>query len=489
MALIKLPDRLQKFTPLIIGVLFHLIVLLVLGGVYMISPTVHEELFNVRLIQPRRTPFKKIERELKPPEMTQMEVKTLEERVTKVSEVDRLPDTVDEKVLEFADVSDEPIAPKVERKTQEVTRPKLIAVERFSGGLKGSVYSGRGERGLMSRRFGGSAGSEKAVNKGLEYLARHQEKDGSWLTPKRGKCVGVSGLALMAFLGAGHSTTAGDIYAETVRKAIKFIKESEKDGYLVNTVDPVDTGQMYSHALGTLALVETYSMGMRTGLNSTIERAVDKILNAQTIVKEQSFKGGWRYNPGDMDSDLSVTGWVTMALVSAQRAGFKVPDKALTRAGLFVKRCSSSGGFAYQPGAGPNAAMTAAGSLCLQFCGYADEPSVQAGIQFIDNRLPVWGADGGFYYWYYATQVAFQKGGPVWERWNARMRDLLIEKQNLDGSWDESSGNWDPEGGKIFTTAAAVLILEVYYRYLPIYREVEYRAAEPLVEMEEGENK
>ena len=81
------------------------------------------------------------------------------------------------------------------------------------------------------------------------------------------------------------------------------------------------------------------------------------------------------------------------------------------------------------------------------------------------------------YYWYYATQVMFNLGGPQWDQWNRLMRHTLIETQCKEGC---AMGSWDPErptldvwsgkGGRIITTAMSTLTLEVYYRYLPLYR-------------------
>jgi hypothetical protein len=80
--------------------------------------------------------------------------------------------------------------------------------------------------------------------------------------------------------------------------------------------------------------------------------------------------------------------------------------------------------------------------------------------------------------------ACFQYGGEPWKKWNATIKDLLLKHQcqgdkggqstckcadkSNDGSWPPEFGN-DLNAGRVFTTAVGALILEVYYRYLPMY--------------------
>ena len=67
-------------------------------------------------------------------------------------------------------------------------------------------------------------------------------------------------------------------------------------------------------------------------------------------------------------------------------------------------------------------------------------------------------------------------GGQPWKTWNAQMRDLLIASQKTNG---HRAGSWTPveshdrAGGRLYTTAMAICCLEVYYRHLPIFRELD----------------
>jgi hypothetical protein len=95
----------------------------------------------------------------------------------------------------------------------------------------------------------------------------------------------------------------------------------------------------------------------------------------------------------------------------------------------------------------------------------------------VTQHLDKWGPDlgGNMYYNYYATQVVFHYGDEPWKKWNKAMRDFLVNGQSKDGhekgSWSFKGGDHGASaGGRLYCTAMAAMTLEVYYRYMPIYR-------------------
>ena len=78
-----------------------------------------------------------------------------------------------------------------------------------------------------------------------------------------------------------------------------------------------------------------------------------------------------------------------------------------------------------------------------------------------------------YYYWYYGTLAMYQYGGPEWKRWNDAMwsslKGMQIKTGPNAGSWDPK-GPWGPYGGRVFSTAMSAMCLEVYYRFLPLYK-------------------
>jgi hypothetical protein len=135
------------------------------------------------------------------------------------------------------------------------------------------------------------------------------------------------------------------------------------------------------------------------------------------------------------------------------------------------------GQFAYQPGAAPNLSMTAVGLLCSQYLGTRrDDALMTDGTARLMAALPDEDRRD-LYFWYYATQVMHNQPGTDWDVWNRRIRNLLVASQERSecatGSWDPqrpSPDPWGAQGGRLMTTCLATLTLEVYYRYIPLYK-------------------
>ena len=89
-------------------------------------------------------------------------------------------------------------------------------------------------------------------------------------------------------------------------------------------------------------------------------------------------------------------------------------------------------------------------------------------------------------------------GGPAWDTWNVRMRDMLMAKQDKGKTQGRPHqvGSWSPAGdahagavGRLMITSLSVLTLEVYYRHLPLYRREGAGREAPAGEMKKDEPK
>jgi hypothetical protein len=166
-------------------------------------------------------------------------------------------------------------------------------------------------------------------------------------------------------------------------------------------------------------------------------------------------------------------GWQLMALKSATLAGIHVPSPAWHLAGEFLDSVQTDGGAAYgyrTPKRMPT--TSAVGLLCRMYLGWEHKREALArGVAYLERSGP---SKSDMYYNYYATQVMHHYGGSPWKRWNDKLRDHLVATQaavgHEAGSWHFADQHGDV-GGRLYTTAMAVMTLEVYYRYMPLYGE------------------
>jgi len=341
------------------------------------------------------------------------------------------------------------------------------------------------------RRHGGTPGSEKAVDAGLDWLHRHQQPDtGEWSDgdPQLKLAPGLTALAVMAFLGKGHTHLDDGPYRHTIANGVAYLLSIQTpEGRFgqphLRNGEPNNRYLMYHQGLATLALAEAFAMTRDPKLAEPLRRAV------AFIARAQQDGGGWDYGPAATGrNDTSITGWQLMALKSAHSAGIEVPWQTLFGIMRHLDaKTSPLGDVVYadrSPATGRRGpGMAAVGLLSYQMLGWPRDTQLltrQADILLRD--LPDWDSMAAntrahylhsMYYWYYGSLAMFNMGGSWWREWNGRLRDGLIGRQHTTGerrgSWDPPKNGFDSVGGRVYTTALNVLNLEVYYRYLPLY--------------------
>ncbi len=368
----------------------------------------------------------------------------------------------------------------------EVLQPTRTHVEDMTAPFSGRMGA---TKALLVRREGGTAASELAVQEALHWLMRHQRDDGGWSLDVRAECrkppgcpedvhaesdTAATGLALLPFLGAGHIHNQPSRYQEQVQRGVDWlISRQQKTGELF--LGGLAISGMYSHAIATMALCEAYGLSKDPRLREPAQRGIDFIAQSQN-----KSDGGWRYVPG-MPGDTSVFGWEMFALRSAKLSGLDVPRTVIRGCNRYLDEAAVDKYrtlYSYTPGRDASAVMTAEALLCRQYLGWArDHPSMIKGTAGVWSDLQ---NDQGrnIYYWYYATQLLHNMQNKNWKLWNVRIRDTLVDIQikgdECDrGSWSPflpTPDRWGRVGGRLFQTALSALTLEVYYRFLPLYR-------------------
>jgi hypothetical protein len=342
---------------------------------------------------------------------------------------------------------------------------------------------------------------DRAVDRGLSFLSKEQEADGSFPTTVEGQ-PGVTSLCVMAFLARGHNPGKGR-YGAQIERAIDYVLDMQEphngaimgDRWTGPNFDVVrrasdgKTGSFagnYNHGIAGVMLAEVYGM---TGAKRH-ERIRKVILKALEYTRKQQVRpkpnpaqrGGWRYVhvKFDNDSDLSITAWQLMFLRSARNAEFNVPKTWIDEAMQYVHTSfdAEQKGFVYALSGEErycSRGMVGAGIVCLALGGeHQSETSKVAGDWILRRSFEPYGnsahKDDRYHYGaFYCSQAMFQLGGRYWSSFFPKLMNVLSEAQHAGGSWDRETPD-DAEFGTCYTTALSVLTLATPYQLLPIYQ-------------------
>lgn len=309
---------------------------------------------------------------------------------------------------------------------------------------------------------------DTSITAGLGFLVSQQATDGSFQGSD--KPIAVTGLALMAFLANGHTPDVGP-YGTSVRRAVDYLlKVAPKDGYFGN----VDGSRMYGHGIVMLALAEACGTESdpqrRARMLEVLEIGLAVICRAQDVNKDSRSAGGWRYEPGSNDSDLSLSGWNALALRACQNIGLDVPKDRVDRAVDYVLRSYNKdrGGFQYTPGEMLNQAMTGIAVLNLYVLSGVERPELERAAAYLRENPVTVDTPFSYYAWYYTTQAAFQASGATWDAVWKVTQEQLLGMQMSDGGWPQSRSAQEP--GRVYATSLAVLSLSVPQKLLPTYQ-------------------
>jgi hypothetical protein len=402
---------------------------------------------------------------------------------------------------------DNPLAsPKPVEPTSLAPSPPTITVPNTP--VFPALLTGRnpGDRDARLAKGGGGIGTEAAVVKGLQWLCRVQRMDGSWslagkfadgISPvyQNDNPTAATAMALLAFQGFGvtpytkNEHVPEEFVNATARGWQWLLKRQQRENdehgcfFRRETGDvSINSHRFYTHGLCTIAVCELYQMTEREMYRQAAQDAVDY------CVRNQDEYGGWRYGqPNNIpDSDVSVTGWIVMALQTARAAGLTVPHETFDKVTKFLDTVSRNGGGFYiyrdYAGEGVTLAMTAEGLFCRELLGWQqDDKRLREGLDWLVEEQNLIRFDDKYhrdcYYWYYATQALHHYGGEHWKKWNAKLINELPKYQTKSG---KEVGSWSPKtpvedtwgyssGGRLMTTCFSIYILEVYYRHVRLY--------------------
>lgn len=326
--------------------------------------------------------------------------------------------------------------------------------------------------------------AEQATDAGLKFLRSTQAEDGSW-----SKSVGVTALALRAFLESHHKYSESD--GDFIARPVKFLlAHVNKDGSISET----NQERNYNTAVAVTALQATknpkYAETIKNAQKFLKGLQLDE---SQGYKKDDKFYGGLSYGGDEKGPDLSN---LYMNIEALRASGLAKDDPMLQKALTFITRCqnrsesndqtwaANDGGFIYMPGYSPNGettsygGMTHAGLLSLLFAG-ADhnDPRVKAAYDWVrahytlDENPGAKDNQGLFYYYnvfaksmyaYGDALVKDTKGGE--HNWRNDLTNKLVSIQAADGSWVNPFSNRWWEGDKNLATSWSTIALDVAMR-------------------------
>jgi hypothetical protein len=325
----------------------------------------------------------------------------------------------------------------------------------------------------------------KAVDRGLNYLAKTQRQDGSWLnTGGYGMYPSaMTALAGMAFLAGGSNPETGP-HCRNVTRAMSYllrVAESHDDGLIAGPGS--ESRSMYGHGFSMLFLAQCYGAEINRDYEQRLGKALTKaaLLTARAqsdLGAQHNHAGGWIYTPTGNGDEGSVTVTQLQALRACRNVGIKVPKSTIDRAVAYLKYCQmSDGGICYSARSRGSSrpAISAAAIACFYAAGIHDRQTGGKGTeaQMVERlirycrshvRVAGGGAYSGHYFYthFYMAQSAYQRGGKDWKEYYPQIRDRLLQLQSPDGSWNGDNV------GTTYGTAIACVILQLPYGYLPI---------------------
>lgn len=306
-----------------------------------------------------------------------------------------------------------------------------------SGGGAAGMFgyrSGGGKKRAVGR-FGGTRHSESSVQASSSWFARQQRGDGSFQAGP--SALSETALVALVYLGAGYDHRIPSKHRASVQRALDWIVKQD-----------LRQATLPEHLMALTALAEAYAMSNDPGLLDPVRAG----WNAVTLRLQGSEPLSW-LDRTEPFAGPEVLAWAAIAAKSMQTSG------AAETAAIQQRILGWSG---LLGGHRDRDAARAAELIIQIFSGGSTPRLAPAEVQRLCAQVPTWYRRGRIDLIHCYSLALFQLGGTAWEQWNTSVRDLLVQQQSADGSW-----NAPHAGGMIAATALASLTLEIYYRYLP----------------------
>lgn len=322
----------------------------------------------------------------------------------------------------------------------------------FNKSFLGRSHKGK-QRFLL--KYGGTKDGQDALLKGLRYLKKVQNPDGSWDVIN---CESMTAFAILAFLAYGV-TPQHEEFGMTVKKGLKWMLKIEQ-----KSNNKQIRGSGYQHPIFTFAICEASSMMPQ---NTQVHQAMNRLV--LTMLKGQCLNGGFPYFYGNQKPQLTLTGWNGLALKAALNSDCQLTRlyKAKDKLTAYLKRNFSELKNFHYPEESYKSLLAhkAIGTSLMQYFEGNSSIEVKQTLKSMKNI-----SVRNFYEMYYTNICMFNEGGVLWPKWAKGFQKRLVVKQSRDGAWREVSWGGRSEWyvKKInwtMSTSIACIMLTVFYRY------------------------
>jgi hypothetical protein len=228
---------------------------------------------------------------------------------------------------------------------------------------------------------------------------------------------------------------------------------------------------MYGHGFAMMFLAEAYGMEQDTTRQTRIRKVLER--GIALTGRSQSRDGGWLYTPDSGGDEGSVTITQIQALRAARNAGVKVPKSVIDKSINYIeKSANKDGGIRYtaRGGGSSRPPITAAAVAVLYNAGEYENPVAYRCLEYL-KKLTRGGKTSArvfsghrFYSMLYMSQAMYLSSEENWNNYFPNVRDELVKTQAGNGSWMGDSV------GTTYGTAIGLIVLQLPYRYLPIYQ-------------------
>lgn len=313
------------------------------------------------------------------------------------------------------------------------------------------------------------AATDEIVQKGLDYLAASQKRQGYWEANQGQYRVAMTALAGTAMLAEGSTTTTGR-YAKHIRLAVDYLLSMSRTNGLIGYRE--DYHYTYGHGYSMVFLSQVYGeeedVQRRDEIREVLTKAVQFCADAQTS------KGGWGYVSAKEGNDFdegSTCITQVQGLRACRNAGIPVSKEIIDRAKVYIENCTTSqGGVEYSiRGGGARPPITAAALAALFNAGEYDTDLTKRMRDYC--RRTIWpdkSVDSSSGHWHYMhfyfAQVVYRTGGEEWEKYRTELSSKLIKEAQPTGGWP------DQQVGPVYTTSLNCIMLQLDKGFLPIYQ-------------------